>query len=92
MASQTSVLAALNLDTIRTFLHLLGVAGWIGGQILMLGLLGVLRGLGSDAPRLAADRFSRVAWPCFALAVVTGVWGWPRSGSPTAPTVTWPPC
>ena len=75
MASQTSVLAALNLDTIRTFLHLLGVAGWIGGQILMLGLLGVLRGLGSDAPRLAADRFSRVAWPCFALAVVTGVWG-----------------
>ena len=36
-------LAALTLDTVRTFLHLLGVAGWIGGQILMLGLLGVLR-------------------------------------------------
>ena len=28
-------LAALTLDTVRTFLHLLGVAGWVGGQILM---------------------------------------------------------
>ena len=66
--------AALTLDTVRTFLHLLGVAGWIGGQILMLGLLGVLRSLGPDAPRMAAIRFGRVAWPCFALAVTTGVW------------------
>jgi len=65
----------MNLDTVRTFLHLVGVAGWIGGQILMLGLLGVLRTLGPDAPRLAADRFGKVAWPCFALAVTTGVWG-----------------
>ncbi len=67
--------AALTLDAVRTFLHLLGVAGWIGGQILMLGLLGVLRSLGPDAPRIAAARFGKVAWPCFALAVTTGVWG-----------------
>lgn len=68
-------LAALTLDTVRTFLHLLGVSGWIGGQILMLGLLGVLRSLGPDAPRMAAVRFGKVAWPCFALAVTTGIWG-----------------
>ena len=68
-------LAALTLETIRTFLHLLGVSGWIGGQILMLGLLGVLRSLGSDAPRMAAVRFGKIAWPCFALAVTTGIWG-----------------
>jgi putative copper export protein len=66
--------AALDLDDVRMFLHLLGVSGWVGGQILMLGLLGVLRGLGAEAPRLAADRFGKVAWPCFALAVVTGIW------------------
>ena len=66
--------AALDLDAVRMFLHLLGVSGWIGGQILMLGLLGVLRGLGAEAPRMAADRFAKVAWPCFALAVVTGIW------------------
>ena len=66
--------AALDLDAVRMFLHLLGVSGWVGGQILMLGLLGVLRGLNAEAPRLAAARFGRVAWPCFALAVVTGIW------------------
>ena len=68
-------LAVLTLETVRTFLHLLGVSGWIGGQILMLGLLGVLRSLGSDAPRMAAVRFGKGAWPCFALAVTTGIWG-----------------
>ena len=60
--------AALDLDAVRIFLHLLGVSGWIGGQILML------RGLGTEVPRMAADRFAKVAWPCFALAVVTGIW------------------
>ena len=74
LLATTPSFAALDLDAVRTFLHLLGVSGWVGGQILMLGLLGVLRGLGSEAPRLAADRFAKVAWPCFALAVVTGIW------------------
>ncbi|MBJ31805.1 MAG: hypothetical protein CL466_10400 [Acidimicrobiaceae bacterium] len=65
----------MDLDAIRTFLHLLGVAGWVGGQVLMVGLMPVLRSLGPDAPKAAAHRFARVAWPCFALAVVTGLWG-----------------
>ena len=41
----------------------------------MVGLMPVLRSLGPDVPRAAAQRFTRVAWPCFALAVVTGLWG-----------------
>ena len=61
-------------DSIRVFLHLLGVAGWVGGQIVMVGLLPLLRSLGPDVPRIAAVRFARVAWPCFGLAVVTGIW------------------
>ena len=65
----------MDLDAIRTFLHLFGVAGWVGGQVLMVGLMPVLRSLGPDAPKAAAQRFARVAWPCFALAVVTGLWG-----------------
>ena len=40
----------------------------------MLGLLPLLRSLGPDVPRIAADRFAWVAWPCFGLAVVTGIW------------------
>ncbi|MCS5677855.1 MAG: CopD family protein [Actinomycetota bacterium] len=62
------------LDDIRIFLHLLGVCGWVGGQIVMVSLLPVLRDLGPDAPRTAARRFARIAWPCFALTVATGIW------------------
>jgi len=51
----------VDVDSIRVFLHLLGVAGWIGGQMVMVGLLPLLRALGPDAPRLAAARFARMA-------------------------------
>lgn len=64
----------VDVDSIRIFLHLLGVAGWIGGQMLMVGLLPLLRSLGPDVPSLAAARFARVAWPCFGLAIATGLW------------------
>lgn len=61
-------------DDIRTILHLLGVAVWLGGQILMLGLLPVLRKLGDDAPRQVARGFGRVAWPAFGIVIITGIW------------------
>ncbi len=61
-------------DQIRTILHLLGVSVWLGGQILMLGLLPVLHELGGEAPKLAAAGFGRVAWPAFGLTIVTGIW------------------
>ncbi len=40
----------------------------------MVGLLPLLRSLGPDVPRIEAVRFARIAWPCFGLAVVTGIW------------------
>lgn len=61
-------------DQLRTILHLLGVIVWLGGQILMLGILPVLRRAGGDLPKQAAAAFGRIAWPAFGLAVVTGVW------------------
>ena len=64
----------VDVDSIRVFLHLLGVAGWISRQMVMVGLLPLLRTLGADAPRLAAARFARMAWPCFGLAIATGIW------------------
>lgn len=66
--------ATLDLDTIRTALHLLGVAVWLGGQILMMGLLPILRKIGDDVPRQVAAGFGRVAWPFFGLIVITGIW------------------
>lgn len=64
----------IDVDSFRITLHLLGVAVWIGGQLVMAALVPVLRSLGPEAPRQAAQRFARLAWPFFALAVITGVW------------------
>lgn len=65
--------AALDLDAIRIGLHLLAMAVWIGGQVIMMALLPVLREV-DGMPAKAAQAFSRVAWPAFGLAVVTGIW------------------
>lgn len=64
-----------SIDTIRIFLHILGVTVWVGGQVVMLSLLPVLRSAGvEDLPKQAAQAFQRVAWPAFGLAFITGIW------------------
>jgi putative copper export protein len=62
------------LDTIRLFLHVLAASVWVGGQLVLAGLVPALRRLGPDAPRTVARRFNVIAWPAFWLAVATGVW------------------
>jgi putative copper export protein len=62
------------LDTVRLTLHVLAATVWVGGQIVMLGLMGPARGLGADAPRILARAFARMAWPAFLLLVATGIW------------------
>ena len=61
-------------DTIRLFLHVTAAAIWVGGQFTVAGLLGTVRGFGDDAPRVVARAFARVAWPAYAVLVVTGIW------------------
>ena len=60
--------------TIRLFLHVLGATVWVGGQLTLAGLVPRLRAAATDAPRIAARAFNRLAWPAFTLLVVTGVW------------------
>lgn len=60
--------------TVRLFLHVLAATVWVGGQITLAGLVPGLRALGDDAPRTVARRFNRIAWPAFAVLVVTGIW------------------
>lgn len=59
---------------VRLFLHVLAATIWVGGQFTLAGLVPVLRPLGPDATRAAARRFNVLAWPAFAVLVVTGVW------------------
>lgn len=60
--------------SIRLFLHVLAATVWVGGQLTLAGLVPTLRGLGDDAPKAVARRFNRIAWPAFAVLVLTGVW------------------
>ena len=61
--------------TVRTTLHILAVAVWVGGQGYLAGLLPAVRKLDDDqAGKKLARQFNRIAWPAFALAVVTGIW------------------
>ncbi len=67
--------ASFDIDTLRILLHVLAVTVWVGGQIVMLALLPVLRGAGVDGLAAEAARaFNKVAWPAFAVAFFTGIW------------------
>jgi putative copper export protein len=65
---------ASGLDTLRLTLHVLAATVWVGGQIVMTGLVGPARGLGGEAPKVLARGFARMAWPAFAVLVITGFW------------------
>ncbi|HTT54835.1 MAG TPA: hypothetical protein VMH35_25870 [Streptosporangiaceae bacterium] len=60
--------------TIRLFLHVLAATIWVGGQLTLAVLVPVLRRAGSGVPVTAARRFSQLAWPAFAVLIITGVW------------------
>jgi putative copper export protein len=62
------------LDTVRLTLHVLAASVWVGGQIVMLGLVGPSRRLGPEAPKVLAQAFARLAWPAYGVLVVTGLW------------------
>ena len=62
------------LDTVRLTLHVLAATVWVGGQIVMTGLLGPTRALGGDASKTLARAFARLAWPAFLVLILTGIW------------------
>jgi putative copper export protein len=62
------------LDSIRLFLHILAASVWVGGQIVLGGLVPKLRQAAPESLKVAANAFARVAWPAFAVVVVTGMW------------------
>ena len=63
------------LDSLRIYLHLMAVAVWVGGQIVLAGIVPALRRQAPDALTPIARGFARVAWPSMVLIVFTGAWG-----------------
>lgn len=62
------------MDAFRLFLHVLSASVWVGGQIVLAGLVPTVRRFGQDATRAVARAFNRIAWPAYGVAVVTGLW------------------
>ena len=76
------------LTTIRLTLHVLAAAVWVGGQLVLAGLLPTVRSMGDDAPRRIAQAFGRLSWPAFWILVVTGFWNYFAMAYKTA-TSSW---
>jgi putative copper export protein len=64
----------VHVSTVRLFVHVLAATVWVGGQLTLAGLVPGLRAISPDAPRTVARRFNRIAWPAYAVLVVTGIW------------------
>lgn len=62
-------------ESLRIFLHLMAVAVWVGGQIVLAGLVPTIRITAPEALPKVAQAFARVAWPAMIVIVFTGAWG-----------------
>lgn len=62
------------LSVVRLSLHLLAATVWVGGQIVLAGLVPTVRSFGADAPKAVANRFNQLAWPAYGMLFFTGVW------------------
>ena len=57
-----------SLDSLRIFLHVIAASVWVGGQIVLGGLVPQVRRTNPEALRTIARAFGRVAWPAFGVA------------------------
>jgi putative copper export protein len=62
------------LNALRLSLHVLAASIWVGGQIVMTGMVGPLRAVSDEAPQVVARAFARMAWPAYAVLILTGFW------------------
>ena len=62
------------LTIVRLSLHVFAACIWVGGQITLGGLVPTLRREAPDALTGVARAFARLAWPAYALLIVTGIW------------------
>jgi uncharacterized membrane protein len=61
-------------ESVRIALHLIAVSVWVGGQIVVAGIVPAVRRVSPEATKALAQAFGRTAWPAFVIAVATGMW------------------
>ncbi len=62
------------VGSVRLFLHVISATVWVGGQLVLAGLVPVLRAKDPALPKAAANAFNRIAWPAYWVLVATGIW------------------
>jgi putative copper export protein len=72
-------------STFRLFLHVFAACVWVGGQIVLAGLIPVVRRY-EGATKIAARAFNRIASPAFGVLVLTGIWNLMEVDINDAPT------
>ncbi len=65
---------------VRVSLHVLAACVWVGGQLVLAGLIPTVRRLGDGATQKVARAFARLSWPAFWVLVATGVWNYVAMG------------
>jgi putative copper export protein len=63
------------LSSFRTYLHVLAVCVWLGGQIVLAGIVPKLRRTNPEALSNIAKGYATIAWPAMIVIVFTGAWG-----------------
>jgi putative copper export protein len=61
-------------ELLRLSLHVTAATVWLGGQVVLAALVPVLRSAAPEQVPVAARAFARIAWPAFAVLVLTGAW------------------
>ena len=61
------------LDSVRLFLHVIGVAIWAGDKLILAAPVTFLKSHDPELPKLVARKFNRIAWFAYALLIISGV-------------------
>lgn len=62
------------LDSFRLFLHVLAASVWVGGQIVVAGIVPALRRTHPESTKTVARAFGNVAWISFGVLFASGLW------------------
>ncbi|MBJ7368602.1 MAG: hypothetical protein JHC65_09100 [Ilumatobacteraceae bacterium] len=63
------------LNSLLTFVHILAVCVWLGGQIVLASVVPKLRKTNPEVLSNIAKGYAAIAWPAMILIVFTGAWG-----------------
>ncbi len=61
-------------DTIRLALHIGAASIWLGGQLVLASIVPAVARENRAVLPVIAKQFARIAWPAFAVLVLTGMW------------------